>query len=96
MVNKDAVETEELNKKVEEVQKTEDAAAVIKHYEDIIRTKKKDIIPIAYHNIIFKINIFKLIRKYAKLMKSSTGLGFLKNYYKDTKKICEENSKEFK
>ena len=45
--------------------------------------------------IIFKINIFKLIGKYPKLMKSSIGLGFLKNYYKDIKNICEENSKEF-
>ena len=45
--------------------------------------------------IIFKINIFKLIGKYPKLMKSSIGLGFLKNYYKDIKQICKENSKEF-
>ena len=46
-------------------------------------------------NIIFKIHIFKLIEKYLKLMKSSIGLGFLKNQYKDIKQICEENSKEF-
>ena len=45
--------------------------------------------------IIFKINIFKLIEKYPKLMKSSIGLGFLKNYYKDIKEICNENAKEF-
>ena len=115
------VETEELNNKVEKVQKPDDAAAVIKQYEDIIWTKKKGIISIAYHQgkvfkkfknkekfiklinefkvhkttIIFQINIFKLIRKYRKLMKSSIGLGFLKNYYKNINKICEENSKEF-
>ena len=35
--------------------------------------------------LIFKINIFKLCKKYAKLLKSSIGLGFLKNYYKDIK-----------
>ena len=44
---------------------------------------------------IFKINIFKLADKHPKLMKSSRGLGFLKNYYKDIKQICKENSKEF-
>ena len=44
--------------------------------------------------IIFKINIFKLIDKNPKLMKSSVTLGFLKNYYKDIKQICKENSNE--
>ena len=103
------IETDELNKKAEEVQKPEDAAAVIKQYKEIIRTKKKHIISIAYHQgkvfkkfkdkkkfiklvnefkvhkttIIFKINVFKLSEKYPKLLKSSIGLGFLKNYYKD-------------
>ena len=109
MVNNDIIETEELNKMAEEVEKPEDAAAVIKQYEDIITTKNKNIISIRYHQgkvfkrfkdkekftrlinefkvhkstIIFKINIFKLIGKYPKLMKLSMGLGFLKNYYKD-------------
>ena len=45
--------------------------------------------------ITFKINIYKLCKKYPKLMKSSIGLGFLKNYYKDIKEICNENAKEF-
>ena len=45
--------------------------------------------------IIFKINIFKLCEKYPKLLKSSIGLGFLKDYYKDIKEICTENAKEF-
>ena len=49
MVNNDIVETEELNKKAEEVQKPKDAAAVIKQYEYIIIKKKKNIISIAYH-----------------------------------------------
>ena len=115
------IETDELNKKAEEVQKPEDAAAVIKQYKEIIRMKKKRIISIAYHQgkvfkkfkdkkkfiklvnefkvhkttIIFKINVFKLSEKYPKLLKSSIGLGFLKNYYKDIKEICSENAKEF-
>ena len=45
--------------------------------------------------LIFKINVFKLIHKYPKLMKSSVTLTFLTNYLKDTKQICEENSSEF-
>ena len=45
--------------------------------------------------ILFKINVFKLIEKYPKLMRSSVTLTFLKNYLKDIKKVCEENSSEF-
>ena len=122
------VETEELNKMSEEFEKSgccyrkiEDVTAVIKQYKDIIRSKKKGIISIAYYQgkvfkrfkdkerfiklvnefkvhkstIIFKINIFKLIDKHPKLMKSSITLGFLKNYYKDVKQIYKENSSEF-
>ena len=110
IVINDIIETDELNKKAEEVQKPEDAAAVIKQCKEIIRTKKKRIISIAYHQgKVFKkfkdkekfiklvnefkvhktkkINVFKLCEKYPKLLKSSIGLGFLKNYYKNIKKI---------
>ena len=45
--------------------------------------------------IIFKINVFKLCKKYPKLLKSSIDLGFFKNYHKDIKAICEENEKDF-
>ena len=45
--------------------------------------------------IIFKINLLKLIEKHPELMKSSATLTFLKNYLRDIKKICEENSSEF-
>ena len=45
--------------------------------------------------IIFKINVFKLCEKYRKLLKSSIGLGFFKNYYKDIKAICKENEEDF-
>ena len=45
--------------------------------------------------IIFKINVFKLCKKYPKLLKSSIGLGFFKNYHKDIKAICKENEKDF-
>ena len=47
------------------------------------------------NTIIFKINIFKLCKKYPKLLKSSIDLGFFKNYHKDIKAICEEYEKDF-
>ena len=121
MVVNDIAETQDLNKKAEEVQNPEEAAEVIQGYENIIRTKKKGIICIAYYEgkvfkkikdkekfiklvnpfkvhkitIIFKINIYKLCEKHPKLLESSIGLGFLKNYYKDIKEICSENAQEF-
>ena len=114
-------EFENLNKEAEEVQDPEEAAEIIKQYEDVIKTKKKGIINVAYHEgevfktfkekqnflklvselgihkttISFKINIFKLCEKYCKLLKSSIGLGFFKNYHKDIKAICKENEKYF-
>ena len=46
--------------------------------------------------IIFKINVFKWIEKYPKLMGSSATLTFLKNYLKDIKKVCEDSLSDFK
>ena len=43
--------------------------------------------------IAFKINVFKLIEKYPKLMKSSVTLTFLKNYFKDIKQILQRKLK---
>ena len=117
----ETAEFENLNKEAEEVHDPEEAAEIIKQYEDVIKTKKKGIINVAYHEgqvfktfkekqnflklvselgihkttINFKINIFKLCEKYYKLLKSSIGLGFLKNYHKDIKAICKENEKYF-
>ena len=45
--------------------------------------------------IIFNINVFKLNKKYPKLLAPSIGLGFFKDYHKDIKAICEENEKDF-
>ena len=36
-----------------------------------------------------------MCKKYPKLLKSSIGLGFFKNYHKDIKAICKENEKDF-
>ena len=117
----EAVESEELNREAKEVQDPEKAAKVIQEYENIIKTKKKEIVSIAYYQgrvfkkfkdrekfvklvsqlgihkttIIFKVNVFKLCKKYPKLLGSSIGLGFFKNYYKDIKTVCKENEQEF-
>ena len=117
----EVLECKDLNKEAEDVQDSETTTEIIKRYEDIIKTKKKEMINVAYHQgqvfkrfkekekfaklvselgfhkttIIFKINVFKLCKKYPKLLKSSIGLGFFKNYHKDIKAICEENEKDF-
>ena len=115
------VEFDDLNKEAKKIQDPEKAADIIKRYEDIIKTKNKGIINVAYHQgqvfkrfkekekfaklvselgihkttIIFRINVFKLCKKHPKLLKSSIGLGFFKNYHKDIKAICEEYEKDF-
>ena len=40
MINIETIETEELKENAGKVQKPKDVAAIIKQYEDIIRTKK--------------------------------------------------------
>ena len=117
----EVLESEDLNKEAKEVQDLKRAAEIIKRYADIIKTKNKGIINVAYYQgqvfkkfkekekftdlvtelgihkntIIFRINVFKLCKKHPKLLKSSIGLGFFKNYHKDIKAICEEYEKEF-
>ena len=115
------VEFDDLNKEAEKTQDPEEAAKLDKRHEDIIKTKNKGIISVAYHQgqvfkrfkekekfaklagelglhkttIIFRINVFKLCKKPPKLLKSSIGLGFFKNYHQDIKAICEEYEKDF-
>ena len=107
------VKFDDLNKEAEETQDPEKAVIIIEQYENIIKTKRKGIINVAYHQgqvfkrfkekekfaklvselgihkttIICKINVFKLCKKYPKLLTSPIGLGFLKIYYRDIKAI---------
>ena len=46
--NNETIETEELNERAEKVYKPEDAANIVKDCE-ILRTKRKDIITVVYH-----------------------------------------------
>ena len=48
MVN-DTIESDELTKKIQEVEDPEKAAEMIQKSESIIRTKKRGIIRVAYH-----------------------------------------------
>ena len=62
------LEFDDLNKKAEEMQDCGKAAEIIKRYEDIIKTKKKGIINVAYHQgQVFK--RFKEKEKFAKLVR---------------------------
>ena len=74
MLNNKVVETGELNKQAEEVQKPEDAADLIKWYEDI-RTKKKAIINIAFHQG----KVFKKFKDKEKFITLVSQLGIHKN-----------------
>ena len=61
-------EIEESSQKADKRRETKDTAAVIKQYADIIRTKKKSIISIAYHQgKVFK--RFKDKERFIKLVK---------------------------
>ena len=60
----EVVESEELNKEAEEIQQPEEAATVIKQYEDILKTEKKGIMRVAH----YQGNIFKALRKNKSLL----------------------------
>ena len=61
------VEFDDLNKEAEKIEDLEKAVEIIKRYEDIIKTKKKGIINVAFHQgQIFK--RFKEKKKFAKLV----------------------------
>ena len=63
----EVLECEDLNKEAEQVQDSERTADIIKWYEDIIKTKNKGIINVAYHQgQVFK--RFKEKEKFAKLV----------------------------
>ena len=67
MIIDEVVEFEDLNKEAKEIQDPEKAAEIIKRYEDIIKTKKKGIINVAFHQgQVFK--RFKEKEKFDKLV----------------------------
>ena len=95
MIIDEVAEFENLNKEAEEVQDPEEAAEIIKRYEDVIKTKKKGIIKVAYHQgQIFK--RFKEKQEFAKLVSElgihETTIIFKINIFK----LCEKYLKLLK
>ena len=95
MVVNEVVESDELNKQAEEIQDPEEAVKVIQKYKNIIRTKKKGVIRIAFHQgKVFK--KFKDKEKFITLVKNigihKTAIIFKINIFK----LCERHSKLLK
>ena len=95
MVVNEVVESDELNKQAEEVQDPEEAAKVIQKYENIIRTKKKKIISIAYDQS----KVFKKFKDKEKFITLVSHLGIHKNtiiFKINVFKLCERHPKLLK
>ena len=75
MIIDEVVESEELNKKAEEIQEPEKAIGIIEQHEYIIKTKKKGIISIAYHQG----KVFKRFKEKEKFIKFVSQLWIHKN-----------------
>ena len=89
----EAVESEELNREVEEVQDPEEAAMVIQKYEYIIKTKKKGIISIAYHQG----KVFKKFKGKEKFITLGSRLGIHENtiiFQINILRLCEKHNVE--
>ena len=92
MVMNEVVESDELNKQAEEVQEPEEAAKVIQKYKNIIKTKKKGIISIAYNQG----KVFKKFNDKEKFITLVNKLGFHKNkiiFKINVFKLCERHPK---
>ena len=91
----EVLECEDLNKEAEEVQDLERAAKIIKRYEDIIKTKNKGIINVAYHQG----QVFKRFKEKEKFTKLVTELGIHKNtiiFRINVFKLCKKHPKLLK
>ena len=89
MTTDEIVKFDDLNKEAKEIRHPEKAAEVIKRYEDIIKTKNKGIINVAYRQgQVFK--RFKEKEKFAKLVNElgihNTTIIFRINVFKRCKK----------
>ena len=88
----EVLECEDLNKEAEEVQDSERAAEIIKRYEDIIKTKNKGIINVAYHQG----QVFKRFKEKEKFTKLVDKLGIHKNtiiFKINVFKLCKNTPK---
>ena len=92
MIIDEVVEFEDLNKEVQDLEK---AAEIIKRYENVIKTKNKGIINVAYHQgQVFK--RFKEKEKFAKLV-SELGIHKTTIIFKiNVFKLCKKHPKLLK
>ena len=89
------VEFDDLNKEAEEVQDPEKAVIIIERYENIIKTKRKGIINVAYHQG----QVFKRFKEKEKFTKLVTELGIHKNtiiFRINVFKLCKKHPKLLK
>ena len=68
---------EDLNELAEKVQKPEEAADIIKQYEEVLCTKRKGIISVAY----YQGKIFKSFKEKEKFIQVVSKLKILKYYF---------------
>ena len=95
MIIGEVVESEDLNKEAEEIEESERAVRIIKRYEDIIKTKKKGIISIAY----YQGKVFKRFKEKEKFVKLVSELGIHKNtiiFKINVFKLCERYPKQLR
>ena len=88
-------ECEDLNKEAEEVQDPERAAEIIKRYEDITKTKRRQFINIAYHQG----QVFKKFKEKEKFAEIVDEFGIHKNtiiFKINVFKLCKKHLKLLK
>ena len=93
MIIDEVVQFQDLNEEAEEIQDPIKAAEIIKQYEDIIKTKNKGIINVAYHQG----KVFKIFKQKEKFDKLVSELGIYKStiiFKINVFKLCE-NTKVF-
>ena len=91
-IKKQLLDSMIVNKVVQEPEEPEEAAKVIKQYQDIIKTKKKGIISIAY----YQGKVFKRFKEKEKLTKLVSQLGIHKStiiFKINVFKLCERYPK---
>ena len=89
----EVLESEDLNKEAEEVQDLKRAAEIIKRYADIIKTKNKGIINVAY----YQGQVFKKFKEKEKFTDLVTELGIHRNtiiFRIKVFKLCKKHPKQ--
>ena len=91
----EVLECEDVNKEAEEVQDPEKAVEIVKRCEDIIKTKNKGIINVAY----YQGQVFKRFKEKEKFVKLVSELGIDKNtiiFKINVFKLCKKQPKLLK